>query len=391
MADQMISLIMPVYNDEDTVLATLRSIITQDYRQWELIVINDGSTDRTPQLLGKFVADHPTAPITIINQENADQLNAIIAGINLIRGDLVYIIHGDDLLADDGALARMNASMQDPDLDGAMADLLTIDHDGREVGRQTVQKYAVAPYIVGQQTLWLGRNLFVDFAIWRTRVFCDSVQANYLTWNTVAWLDCRVAPPRQLRITNAPQPFIRYRVGDGHYIDNPIGILNVINGELRTLVSLLASYRAPNYAQQYRRFRLANKLHLLNYYRPRIKPERTPRNEVAGIIRLALSKYPQLPTNPYTPALIGFYAARGERTIHFSLPSDFTVWYGKDMRVFNTAMQSDELPDTYGELFTQMIHGFTTMIVPAGQGPMMQDVLHFLNIWPYVTVKEEQV
>lgn len=390
MADQLITLLMPVFNDEDTVLATLQSIIGQDYRRWELILINDGSTDRTPQVVAKFVADHPTAPITVINEENADQLNALLAGVDLIRGDLVYIIHGDDLLADHGALGRMNEAMQDPQLDGVMADLITIDHSGREVGRQKVQQYAIAPYVVGQQTLWLGRNLFVDFAVWRTGVFCDSVQANYLTWNTVAWLDFRQTPPRQLRMANAPQPFIRYRVGSGHYIASPVGMLNVINGELRTLVSLLANYRAPHYVRQYQHFRIANKLHALRLYRPRILAERTPRSEVAEIIRLALSKYPALPTNPYLPALIGFYRAAGERTIHLSLPPEFTVWYGKDMRVFNTAMLSAELPDTYGELFTQMTQGFTTVIVPAGQGPAVRDVLHFLNIGPYVTVKEEK-
>ena len=46
-----ISVIIPAYNAEKTILETMTSVIQQTYSDWEMIVINDGSTDRTLELL----------------------------------------------------------------------------------------------------------------------------------------------------------------------------------------------------------------------------------------------------------------------------------------------------------------------------------------------------
>jgi teichuronic acid biosynthesis glycosyltransferase TuaG len=59
MDSPLISVIIPVYNGEQTIAETIASLLQQTYSNWELIVINDGSSDRTPALVQDILAQHP--------------------------------------------------------------------------------------------------------------------------------------------------------------------------------------------------------------------------------------------------------------------------------------------------------------------------------------------
>ena len=82
-----ISIITPTYNDAVSIRETYRSIVGQTYREWEWIVINDGSTDNTREIIEK-IQDEQKDKNKIIYREqaNADQLNAIIHAIDYITG-----------------------------------------------------------------------------------------------------------------------------------------------------------------------------------------------------------------------------------------------------------------------------------------------------------------
>ncbi|MEG0301649.1 glycosyltransferase family 2 protein [Cetobacterium sp.] len=80
-----ISIIMPTYNDKDSIIETFDSVINQTYKNWELIIVDDGSTDKTEEVIKNYVEKHNLKDkIKYFYQENQDQLNAIINGINYI-------------------------------------------------------------------------------------------------------------------------------------------------------------------------------------------------------------------------------------------------------------------------------------------------------------------
>ena len=101
-------IIMPTYNDSDTIIESLNSIINQDYKNFTLYVVDDGSTDDTKNIVKKFKKEFDkNNQIKYFYKENSDQLNAIKYVINYLEGDYVYICHSDDLL-NDNVLKNVN-------------------------------------------------------------------------------------------------------------------------------------------------------------------------------------------------------------------------------------------------------------------------------------------
>ncbi len=92
-----ISIIIPAYNAERTLARTLQSVRDQTLAEWECIVINDGSTDRTLDLAREGAAlDHR---ITVLHQENAGVSAARNAGIDRARGCWVFFLDSDDTIS----------------------------------------------------------------------------------------------------------------------------------------------------------------------------------------------------------------------------------------------------------------------------------------------------
>jgi len=87
-----ISIVMPLYNKEHEVLRAISSILAQTFQDFELIVINDGSTDGGPEVVRKVV-DHR---IRVIDQGNAGVSAARNRGITEARANLVAFLDADD-------------------------------------------------------------------------------------------------------------------------------------------------------------------------------------------------------------------------------------------------------------------------------------------------------
>ncbi len=93
------SIVVPVYNVELYLTACLDSIVRQTYENWELILVNDGSTDESARICADFQQRFPEK-IKVVNQENRGLLLARRAGLTQVTGDFVLAVDADDLLRD---------------------------------------------------------------------------------------------------------------------------------------------------------------------------------------------------------------------------------------------------------------------------------------------------
>lgn len=105
----MISVIVPVYNGEKTIERCVRSILSQKQVQLELLLIDDGSTDKTYALCRSLAEGD--SRICLFHQENAGVSTARNRGLENAVGDFVTFVDADDLLAP-GALAALAAEAE---------------------------------------------------------------------------------------------------------------------------------------------------------------------------------------------------------------------------------------------------------------------------------------
>lgn len=95
----LVSIIVPVYNAEDFIEECIQSILEQSYTQFELILINDGSTDNSLEICEKYEAIDNR--IILLDQMNSGVSSARNAGLNKATGDYIQFIDSDDIVLQD--------------------------------------------------------------------------------------------------------------------------------------------------------------------------------------------------------------------------------------------------------------------------------------------------
>lgn len=99
MAQPLISVIIPVYNVESFLDECLQSVMTQNYQNLELILINDGSTDNSGKLCDFYQAKDDR--IIVIHKENEGISIARNIGLNVAKGEYIFFVDSDDFLEKD--------------------------------------------------------------------------------------------------------------------------------------------------------------------------------------------------------------------------------------------------------------------------------------------------
>ncbi len=97
--NELVSIIMPVYNAAFFLGETLQSVLNQTYNKWELVIVDDGSTDDSQNIFAQFKAQHPKKFINIQSNKNQSGAGACRnIGLQKCTGDLVIFLDSDDLL-----------------------------------------------------------------------------------------------------------------------------------------------------------------------------------------------------------------------------------------------------------------------------------------------------
>ncbi|GHV14475.1 glycosyl transferase family 2 [Fibrobacterales bacterium] len=90
----LISVIIPVYNTEKYLVRCVESVIFQTYKNLQIILINDGSTDNSLEILQKYKSND--LRIEIIDQKNGGLSNARNNGLNIVKGEFITFVDSDD-------------------------------------------------------------------------------------------------------------------------------------------------------------------------------------------------------------------------------------------------------------------------------------------------------
>lgn len=144
----LISIIMPVYNTEAYLDMAIRSILEQTYTNYELIIINDGSTDGSPAILAKWT--ETDSRIKLVSQNNEGLSAARNKGLHYATGEFIYFMDSDDYLRPD-TLDKCVRYAQDSVLDLVFFDADILDDQNKENQQSATFHYIrkkTAPYQV---------------------------------------------------------------------------------------------------------------------------------------------------------------------------------------------------------------------------------------------------
>ena len=113
----MISVIIPIYRVEKYIEACIRSVIAQTYRDFELILVDDGSPDASAQIAEALLKTDGTVPYRIIHTENRGVSAARNTGLAEATGTYVIMVDSDDVLSPDFLQEFADMTRQQPELD----------------------------------------------------------------------------------------------------------------------------------------------------------------------------------------------------------------------------------------------------------------------------------
>src|SRR5690606_37065268 len=100
-----------------TIQKTLQSVIDQSYGNFEILLIDDGSTDASKEAIDSFISHYPSMNITYIYQENKGASAARNVGLKNATGEYIALLDSDDVRAKDKISLQIKAFQQNPDID----------------------------------------------------------------------------------------------------------------------------------------------------------------------------------------------------------------------------------------------------------------------------------
>ena len=201
-----ISIITPTYNSETVIKDCMDSLVNQSYKNFEHLVIDGASTDKTLQILQEY-RNHLTVLTSRPDQGIYDAMNK---GINLATGEIVGFLNSDDFYINNNILTRVaNVFIEDPLLDGCYADLLYTDKldTSRIVRYYKSKKFVPGAFAKGwcppHPTFFLRRSIFERFGYFNL---------NYSIAADVEFM-MRLLEIKNIRVRYVPELWVKMRMG----------------------------------------------------------------------------------------------------------------------------------------------------------------------------------
>lgn len=149
-----ISIIIPVYNAALYLQDCVNSILNQDYTDYEILLIDDGSQDKSGEICDVLAKEY--AKIQVVHQKNQGASKARNTGLDLARGEFVWFIDADDFISagclchliqkmNDNQLDFLSFGLQDYNVDGTPSSVGNVLHKPDKIitGREYLQQYEV--------------------------------------------------------------------------------------------------------------------------------------------------------------------------------------------------------------------------------------------------------
>ena len=210
--DPLVSVIIPNYNHAQYVGDAIWSVLTQEYRNFEIIVVDDGSTDNSREVIAQF-----GDKVQYIHQKNAGLSAARNTGIKASKGVLIGVLDADDMYESIFLSTLVAALQENPDADGVYCGYQFVDHKNN-----LLPQIEARP--VDHDKLYdalLDGNFFVPESIFLRRYVYDNVGLFDETLRACEDWDVWLRVTKKYKIVHSPNILTRHRILPGSMSTDP--------------------------------------------------------------------------------------------------------------------------------------------------------------------------
>lgn len=153
-----VSIITPAYNRENLIEKTILSILHQDYAKIEYLILDDGSADRTLQVVKKYKKKYKDK-IRVYSHKNMGEAKTDNRGFELATGEFIMVVNSDDTLYPGAVSASVKFMQKHQDIMVVYPDWDYIDENGKFLSHVKVPEYDYQ-YMVGYHKCFVGPGAF---------------------------------------------------------------------------------------------------------------------------------------------------------------------------------------------------------------------------------------
>lgn len=224
--EKLLSIIIPSYNHEKYIGEAIQSVINQKYRNWELIVVDDGSKDHSVDIIREFDDNR----IKLIIQSNQGAHNAINKGLSEAKGEYLAVLNSDDVYETDRFSIMISEMEKNLELGFLCSYINVIDNKGKDLGVKQGWKN-MEPWVVPHRELSFAMT--DDFKLNLIMSNFTSTTSNFLFTRA---LYKKIGGMRNLRFTHdwdfalraaevtnckmIEKPLLKYRIHDSNTISS---------------------------------------------------------------------------------------------------------------------------------------------------------------------------
>jgi glycosyltransferase involved in cell wall biosynthesis len=203
MKDPMVTVLMSVFNGEKYLSEAIESILNQTFTDFEFLIINDGSTDSSRDIIASY---KDTRIILIDNETNIGLTRSLNKGIDLAKGKYIARMDADDISMPYRLTKQLAFLERNPDISLVGSSAMVIDRNGKELNtiNADIQPDQIYPTLFFGNT-FVHTSIMGDHQLFKKFRYDPSVPyaQDYLLWSQIA---------KENKIANIKEPLVKYRI-----------------------------------------------------------------------------------------------------------------------------------------------------------------------------------
>jgi glycosyltransferase len=202
-----ISIITATYNSANTIATCMKSVVNQDYKNIEYLIIDGNSKDATMMVVQDFAKNHPQ--IKYVSEPDKGIYDALNKGIAAASGDVIGFVHSDDFLASKTIITAIVKAFKEQQVDGVYGNLHYVAIENTDkivrnwVSEPFQSKLLKRGWMPAHPTLYLKKSIYDKYGVFN---IAYKIAADYE-------FILRIFKLSNLKFAYLPQTIVKMRVG----------------------------------------------------------------------------------------------------------------------------------------------------------------------------------